>query len=679
MTQINKFFYYFAHTFIVNFMKKYFILLFCCFSALFMQIFAQIPSGYYNNANGKKGKELQIALNQIIKNHRVISYTPDVWIYYQYTDVKRPGIIWDIYSDKPNGTPAYEYNYRTDQCISTSSKEGDCYQREHSFCQSWFGGGQGAPFSDLFHIYPVDGSINNKRSNNSYGIVTTSNPDHSFTNGSKIGPNAYQGAPSGKCYEPIDDFKGDIARSFFYMATRYMFEDGGFSSEAPMTLKSQIRPWAVKMLLEWHQIDPVSQKEKDRNNAIYAVQKNRNPFIDHPEWVNKIWGSDSINPAQITIENPPEKPKVMWSALIDNRTLKLTFTQPMVAWTIENPLNYYINTEVAVTSLKYANDTLVVHFGGLLSQNVTYNLSIKHLLSNNMAFLKDTAISFLYPFKVEQKPLLAWTFDYLQGSPNTQKRIAAEYHLLDTVSEAVLYCDGTYKSSDFVCAPSGTELNSFTGTIIGDPRPKPFKGKDIAFVNATANGKSVVLKFPTKGYFNLSLSMAVRRSGTNAFDTHQWEWSLDGNNYTLIENTSTCPLTTGDPHVLTSLDLRNIDELDDKKEVFLRLTLNGCNGALSNNRFDNITLHGVPIYGNKVNDEKKSNNAFFIAPNPNQGQFHIINHTEHFNNISFDILNALGQKIKTGTVDNSLIDISNQPNGIYYCKILGECLKIVKY
>jgi hypothetical protein len=414
-----------------------------------------------------------------------------------------------------------------------------------------------------------------------------------------------------------------------------------------MTYKSQLQPWAIKMLLEWHELDKVSQKERNRNDAIYAIQKNRNPFIDHPEWVAKIWGSDSVYPVQISQENSPEKPKIKWSSLTDNRTLKITFTQPMIAWTTENPLNYYISEAVSATSLHYINDTLVVHIGGLFSQNVTYNLSIKHLLSNNMAFLNDTTISFLYSYKVEQKPLLAWTFDNLQASPNTSKRIAADYHLLDTVSEAILYCDGTYKSSDFVCAPSGTELNSFTGTVLGDPRPTPNKGKDIAFVNATANKKSVVFKFPTKGYFNLSLSMAVRRSGTNAFDTHLWEWSLDGEYYTLIENTSTCPFTTGDPHVLTTLDLRTIDELDDKEAVFLRLILDGCNGSTSNNRFDNITLHGVSILENSIGTQKKSINRFIITPTPNQGQFQIIfDNALHYNTVNYVIYNSFGQEIK---------------------------------
>jgi endonuclease I len=646
-------------------MKKYIFSLFCFFFAVFTQIFSQTPSGYYNAVNGKKGKEVQIALNQIIKNHRSVSYS-DVWTYYQYTDVRDNGSIWDIYSD-------HEFEFRTDQCVNIGSSEGICYTREHSFCQSWFGGGQAAPYTDIFHLYPTDGWINTKRNNNPYGKVET--PTQLFSNGGKMGLNSYPDAPNVTCYEPVDDYKGDIARSFFYMATRYMFEDNNFQNPSPMTSKSQLQPWALNMLMEWHELDPVSQKERDRNDAIYAVQKNRNPFIDHPEWVAKIWGSDSIHPVEVTIENPPEKPEINWSALTDNRTLKITFTQPMVAWTTENPLNYYISQTVAVTSLSYLNDTLVVHIGGLFSQTTTYNLSVKHLLSKNMAFLDDATVSFLYPYQVEQKPLLSWTFDNLQSKPNTPKTIAADYHLLDSVSEAVLYCDGTYQSSVW---NSETELNAFTGTTAGDPRPNPNKGKDIAFVNTTANGKSVVFKFPTKGYFNLALSMAVRRTATG-FDTHQWEWSLDGENYTFIENAATCPITAGD-FVLTNLDLRTIDELDDHEVVFLRLTFDGCTGTTGNNRLDNITLHGVSIYGNDIPIFQKKSNRFFITPNPNQGQFQIINpNSSDYIDTDYVIYNSFGQTLKTGKLDASLIDISEQPNGIYYCRILGEGLRIVKY
>jgi len=658
-------------------MKKIIYAVFYLLFAICIPIYAQIPSGYYNTVNGKQGKGLQIALNQIIKDHKSVSYN-DVWFYYQYTDVNSSGKIWDIYSDNPQGVPAYEYNFRTDQCINIGNEEGKCYTREHSFCQSWFGGGQSAPYTDIFHLYPVDGYINTLRNNNPYGKVN--NPTRIFSNGSKLGNNTYPGAPNVTCFEPIDNYKGDIARSFFYMATRYMFEDGSFQSESPMTYKSQLQPWALNMLLEWNQLDPVSQKEIDRNNVIYAIQKNRNPFIDHPDWIDKIWGMDSIHPVQISIEPLSENPKIKWFALTDNRTLKITFTQPMVSWQAENPLNYYLGETVSITHLQLQNDTLLIHLGGLFSQNVYYNLSIRNLLAKNMTFLNDTTITFLYPFNVEQQTLLSWTFDNLPGKPNTPQRITVDYHQLDSMPDAILYCDGTYQSSNFLRTTSlnTTELDALTGDIIGDPRPNPKAGNAIAFLNATANGKSIVFKFPTKGYFNLALSMAVRRTGTG-FNTHQWEWSLDGENYTLIENTSTCPATLN-IFTINILDLRLIEELDNQEKVFLRLTLFGAIGASGgNNRFDNITLRGVPINGNSTDEQKKYNKSLYIAPNPNQGQFQIITHNiDYYNNAGYVIYNSFGQAIKYGTLDNSIIDISDQPNGIYFCKIFEKCLKIVK-
>lgn len=244
---------------------------------------AQIPPGYYNSAAGLSGNPLKIALHNIIKNHTAISYNT-LWTAYQKTDKKANSKVWDMYSDVPAGTPPYQFTFTTDQCGNYST-EGDCYNREHSWPQSWFNSVSG-PVSDLFHIYPTDGKVNGQRGNFPYGHVTTAS--WTSQNGGKLGLCSDPGY-SQTAFEPIDAYKGDLARSYFYMSTRYYSEDAGWTSSVA-TNKSSILPWEVNVLLQWHHQDPVSAKEIARNDSVYKLyQHNRNPYIDHPEWADSIW------------------------------------------------------------------------------------------------------------------------------------------------------------------------------------------------------------------------------------------------------------------------------------------------------------------------------------------------------------------------------------------------------
>jgi len=240
---------------------------------------AQIPTGYYDSATGLSGLALKTALHNIIKNHTIISYN-NLYNAYVSTDNMGNNIVWDIYSDIPSGTPPYTFSYNnsSDQCGSYSG-EGDCYNREHTWPQSWFGGS--VVESDLFNVYPTDGYVNNRRGNLPYGEVT--NATWTSQNGSKVGPCTFQGYSS-NVFEPIDEYKGDLARNYFYITVRY-YTEGNSWPGSDMTTGSELKPWAVNLMYQWHVNDPVSQKEINRNNAVYVKQHNRNPFIDHPEWV----------------------------------------------------------------------------------------------------------------------------------------------------------------------------------------------------------------------------------------------------------------------------------------------------------------------------------------------------------------------------------------------------------
>ncbi|MBL7950985.1 MAG: endonuclease [Flavobacteriales bacterium] len=251
-------------------------------------LLAQPPAGYYDPAAGLTGQALREALRDIIDGHSVLANS-QLWAAYAVTDRKSNNKVWDIYSDVPDGTAPYEFTFGTDQCGGsvTYDSEGDCFNREHSFPQSWFGGVPG-PDTDLFHMYPTDAWVNQKRANWPYGTVGN-NVTFAAENGGKLGQCTYPGC-SGLAFEPIDAYKGDLARGYFYMLTRYMNEANGWA-DAPVLSGGEFLPWVENLLLEWHTEDPVSAKEVARNNTIFTnLQHNRNPYIDHPEWVASIWG-----------------------------------------------------------------------------------------------------------------------------------------------------------------------------------------------------------------------------------------------------------------------------------------------------------------------------------------------------------------------------------------------------
>ncbi|MFN3943267.1 MAG: endonuclease [Flavobacterium sp.] len=268
-----------------------------------LTICAQIPAGYYSTANNLSGDDLRNALKTIVStNHVRISYSA-VWTAYQATDtrpVPNNQIIWDMYSDIPSGTPIYSFTVGINQC-GTASAEGHCYSREHSFPSSWWGGSSSSTafqYTDLHHLFPADQYVNLKKSNFPIGNVSLTSSPWVSSNGSMVGTCA-EIEYSGKVFEPIDEYKGDFARAYFYMITRYKDLIPTWTQNFPTQALAQItegdnfKTWYVNMLLQWHLNDPVSLKEINRNNAIYynTNQANRNPYVDHPEFVLAVWGN----------------------------------------------------------------------------------------------------------------------------------------------------------------------------------------------------------------------------------------------------------------------------------------------------------------------------------------------------------------------------------------------------
>ena len=257
-------------------------------------IWAQGPNNtgtYYKNANGKSGQALKTALCQIINPHTQRTYA-QLWTDFQSTDKKANGKVWDMYSNKR------EFTFVTDQAGSYKT-EGDVYNREHSFPKSWFND-EYPMYTDLFHLYPTDGWVNGQRGNDPFGEVGTSY-SASYQNFSKWGSARSGLGYSGKVFEPNDEYKGDFARTYFYMVTCYESYKNGNGAQKQITswscamLDGKTYPglssWALTMLMRWAKNDPVSEKEINRNNAVYKIQNNRNPFVDYPGLEEYIWGS----------------------------------------------------------------------------------------------------------------------------------------------------------------------------------------------------------------------------------------------------------------------------------------------------------------------------------------------------------------------------------------------------
>ncbi len=262
---------------------------------LFVQSFilllsAQIPEGYYQAAIGKSNKELKTSLYNIIKVGNRLSYgsgSNSTWAGFEQSDLHPDGHVWDMYSNNKVNFPG-------------NGQAAPGMNIEHSVAKSWWGGGKNDAYKDLYHLNPSNIQANSARGSYPLGI----NSGGTFNNGAiKVGNNTFGTEYSGMCFEPLDEYKGDFARAYLYMFTCY--ENLSWTgTSAPTMIKSgetwpMLKPWAKELLLSWSRLDPVSEKEINRANAIYQFQHNRNPFIDYPELVEHLWGDRVGQPFSI--------------------------------------------------------------------------------------------------------------------------------------------------------------------------------------------------------------------------------------------------------------------------------------------------------------------------------------------------------------------------------------------
>ena len=263
---------------------------------------AAIPDGYYSSLNGKSGQALKDAIHELAIRHTTLSYG-SLWAYFAETDCRDDdnSKVWDMYSDKT-------YYFRG----GTSGVYG--MHKEHSLPKSWWGGydeAQGyAGYTDINHLYPSDGDANMAKSNHPLGEVSTASFDNGVT---KVGsPKTGQGGGSNSVFEPDDRYKGDFARTYFYMACAYQNYTWKYTYMLTNNSWKSLNDWSIDLLCRWARNDAVSDKEVSRNDAVQKHQNNRNPFIDFPELFEYIWGNrqgevfyvDDTNPQPVYDGDP---------------------------------------------------------------------------------------------------------------------------------------------------------------------------------------------------------------------------------------------------------------------------------------------------------------------------------------------------------------------------------------
>lgn len=280
-------------------MRKKTFSIICLLTLVLATAWAQGPNNsetYYQAANGKSGQALKTALYNIIKTttKTVVGYD-NLKEAYTKTDVRSDGFLRDWYSDATNFVPGSNFG--------SYSNEGDAYNREHLVPQSWFG--EVEPMkSDIMHVIPTDGYVNNRRSNYPLAEVGTITYK-SHNDYSKLGLCRTPGY-TGTVFEPNDEVKGDIARIYFYMATCYEDKISSWANNAKANevFDGNTYPgftdWYLAMLMRWSKEDPIDEVEIARNNTIASAevkrQNNRNPFVDYPGLEDYIWGDKKSEP-----------------------------------------------------------------------------------------------------------------------------------------------------------------------------------------------------------------------------------------------------------------------------------------------------------------------------------------------------------------------------------------------
>jgi len=591
--------------------------------------FSQIPSGYYNTATGT-GYTLKTQLYNIIKGHTDNGYA-GLYTTYQTSDVdnfyENDGTVLDMYSENPSGTDPYNYSTGSTQRCGNYSVEGDCYNREHIIPQSVFNE-QSPMVADAHFITPTDGKVNGMRSNYPHGTVSSAT--YTSQNGSKLGSSSVSGY-SGTVFEPVNEFKGDIARMYFYFATRYENTVAGYSYAMFDGSGNKVFTTAfLNMLLAWNAQDPVSAREIARNNAIYARQNNRNPYIDHPEYINQIWGGTA--PSGDT--QAPTAP----TSLASTAT---TATSISMSWNASTD-------NVGVTGYNvYAN--------GVLKNTVTaLNYTITGLAASTNYNIYVTARDAAGNTSPSSNTILAMTTSSGGTGGTATELLFSEY----------IEGSGNNKALE-IANNTGSSVSLSAYTVKKQTNGAGAWSTGLALSGTLATGSKFVI-------VNSSMSSSCFATSSANISTTATELTFNGNdavglfkNGVLIDIIGT--FNGGTANFAADVTLRRKSTVNSPSATF---NLSSQWDSFSADTCSNLGAKRANIASIEAEEATFSDlKELVLYPNPTNGNFNI-----YFNTInspySIEIISLLGQKVfeKSNTTD-SLSTINNLPKGIYIVRI----------
>lgn len=610
-------------------MKKIYTYLLLLF---FTVCFSQIPSGYYNTATGT-GYTLKTQLYNIIKGHTDNSYA-GLYTTYQTSDVdnfyENDGTVLDMYSENPSGTDPYNYSTGSTQRCGSYSVEGDCYNREHIIPQSVFNE-QSPMVADAHFITPTDGKVNGIRSNYPHGTVSSAT--YTSQNGGKLGSSSVSGY-SGTVFEPINAFKGDIARMYFYFATRYENTVAGYSYAMFDGSSNKVFTTAfLNMLLAWNAQDPVSAREIARNNAIYARQNNRNPYIDHPEYVNQIWGGTSSTDSQApttptslaSTSKTATSITVSWTGSTDNvgvtgydvyansilKTTVTSLTATITGLTASTSYSIYVKAKDAAGNASASSNTISVTTNSSGGTGTATDLLFSEYIegsSNNKALeiANNTGSSVsmsIYTIKKQTNGAGSWSTGLaLSGT-------------LSSGSKYVIV-NSSISSTCFLTSAANISTTATELTFNGNDAVGLFKNGVLIDIIGTFSG----------GTANFAADVTLRRKSIVTSPTTTFNLSSQWDSYT----TDTC-------NNLASKIARPVEE-----------------------------------------EIASESDEIVIYPNPSDGNFNIGLNTSN-TPYSIEIVSFSGEKVfeKQNAIDPA-ISVSNLAKGIYIVKITKDSKTVIK-